>query len=50
MLRDNGITNFYWQYFQAEGIAEAELERDLMKTFASCLAGADCPTRPLRCS
>jgi pimeloyl-ACP methyl ester carboxylesterase len=28
-LRDSGITNFYWQYFQTPGIAEAEFERDV---------------------
>ena len=28
-LRDNGITNFYWQYFQKPGVAETELERDV---------------------
>jgi pimeloyl-ACP methyl ester carboxylesterase len=39
MLRESGITNFYWQYFQAEGIAEAELERDLLKTFRILLGG-----------
>lgn len=28
-LRKNGITNFYWQYFQAPGVAEREFERDV---------------------
>jgi pimeloyl-ACP methyl ester carboxylesterase len=28
-LRESGITNFYWQYFQAPGVAEAEFERDI---------------------
>lgn len=28
-LRDNGIENFYWQYFQTPGVAEAEFERDV---------------------
>jgi pimeloyl-ACP methyl ester carboxylesterase len=28
-LRSKGITNFYWQYFQTPGIAEAEFERDV---------------------
>ncbi len=28
-LRDNGISNFYWQYFQTPGVAEAEFERDV---------------------
>jgi pimeloyl-ACP methyl ester carboxylesterase len=28
-LRDGGVTNFYWQYFQTPGVAEAEFERDV---------------------
>lgn len=28
-LRKDGIDNFYWQYFQEPGIAEAEFERDI---------------------
>jgi pimeloyl-ACP methyl ester carboxylesterase len=28
-LRNQGIENFYWQYFQAPGVAEAEFERDV---------------------
>ena len=28
-LRKNGITNFYWQYFQTPGVAEREFERDV---------------------
>lgn len=31
-LREAGITNFYWQYFQDPGIAEAEFERDVAST------------------
>jgi pimeloyl-ACP methyl ester carboxylesterase len=31
-LRNNGITNFYWQYFQPPGVAEAEFERDIAHT------------------
>jgi pimeloyl-ACP methyl ester carboxylesterase len=31
-LRDSGVTNFYWQYFQAPGVAEAEFERDVALT------------------
>jgi len=31
-LRDNGIENFYWQYFQTPGVAEAEFERDVSFT------------------
>lgn len=36
-LRTNGITNFYWQYFQAPGVAEAEFERDVAKTIRMVL-------------
>src|SRR5262245_37636627 len=39
MLRDGGITNFYWQYFQTPGVAEAEFERDVALTMRSVLAG-----------
>ena len=28
-LRESGITNFYWQYFETPGVAEAEFERDV---------------------
>src|SRR6266404_289417 len=28
-LRESGIANFYWQYFQTPGVAEAEFERDV---------------------
>jgi pimeloyl-ACP methyl ester carboxylesterase len=28
-LRESGITNFYWQYFQPPGVAEQEFERDV---------------------
>ena len=31
-LREGGITNFYWQYFQTPGVAEAEFERDVALT------------------
>jgi pimeloyl-ACP methyl ester carboxylesterase len=36
-LRDNGITNFYWQYFQPAGVAEAELERDVALSIRTLL-------------
>jgi pimeloyl-ACP methyl ester carboxylesterase len=36
-LRENGITNFYWQYFQAPGVAEAEFERDVGLTMRTLL-------------
>ncbi|VIO74138.1 alpha/beta fold hydrolase [Bradyrhizobium ivorense] len=31
-LCEGGITNFYWQYFQPPGVAEAEFERDVIST------------------
>jgi pimeloyl-ACP methyl ester carboxylesterase len=36
-LRESGITNFYWQYFQAPGTAEAEFERDVGLTMRTLL-------------
>jgi pimeloyl-ACP methyl ester carboxylesterase len=36
-LRESGITNFYWQYFQTPGIAEAEFERDIGLTMRTLL-------------
>lgn len=36
-LRESGITNFYWQYFQAPGVAEAEFERDVGLTMRTLL-------------
>jgi len=39
LLRQGGITDFYWQYFQEPGVAEAELERDVLKTFRILLGG-----------
>ena len=36
-LRESGITNFYWQYFQAPGVAEAEFERDIDLTMRTLL-------------
>ncbi len=38
-LRNNGITNFYWQYFQPPGVAEAEFERDVAATMRIVLGG-----------
>jgi pimeloyl-ACP methyl ester carboxylesterase len=38
-LREAGVTNFYWQYFQTQGVAEAEFERDVGLTMRSVLAG-----------
>jgi pimeloyl-ACP methyl ester carboxylesterase len=42
-LRANGITNFYWQYFQPPGIAEAEFERDVAKTMRTLLVARGGP-------
>ena len=36
-LRESGITNFYWQYFQTPGVAEAEFERDMALTMRTLL-------------
>ena len=38
-LKNNGITNFYWQYFQTPGVAEAEFERDVAATMRIILGG-----------
>src|SRR3954471_4601839 len=39
LLRQGGISNFYWQYFQAPGIAEAEFEHDVARTMGIVLGG-----------
>ncbi|MBI5260235.1 MAG: alpha/beta hydrolase [Bradyrhizobium sp.] len=39
VLRQTGITNFYWQYFQEPGIAEAEFERDIARSMRVLLVG-----------
>ncbi|MBX9651223.1 MAG: alpha/beta hydrolase [Xanthobacteraceae bacterium] len=36
-LRAGGVSNFYWQYFQAPGVAEAEFERDVAATMRKIL-------------
>jgi pimeloyl-ACP methyl ester carboxylesterase len=36
-LREGGVTNFYWQYFQTPGVAEAEFERDIALTMRKLL-------------
>jgi len=47
-LRESGITNFYWQYFQTPGVAEAEFERDVNLTMRSLLGrGFSDPARSL---
>jgi pimeloyl-ACP methyl ester carboxylesterase len=37
LLREGGVTDFYWQYFQTPGIAEAEFERDIDLTMRTLL-------------
>jgi len=39
-LAKSGITNFYWQYFQTPGVAEAEFERDVDFTMRALSFGA----------
>jgi pimeloyl-ACP methyl ester carboxylesterase len=39
LLRQGGVTNFYWQYFQTPGVAEAEFERDIARTMRIVLGG-----------
>jgi pimeloyl-ACP methyl ester carboxylesterase len=36
-LREAGINNFYWQYFQPPGVAEREFERDVGLTMRTLL-------------
>jgi pimeloyl-ACP methyl ester carboxylesterase len=36
-LRESGIANFYWQYFQTPGVAEREFERDVELTMRTLL-------------
>jgi pimeloyl-ACP methyl ester carboxylesterase len=36
-LRESGITNFYWQYFQTPDVAEREFERDVALTMRRLL-------------
>jgi pimeloyl-ACP methyl ester carboxylesterase len=36
-LRAGGVNNFYWQYFQSPGVAEAEFERDVAATMRKIL-------------
>ena len=40
-LAKSGIANFYWQYFQTPGIAEAEFERDIEFTMRAVNFGVD---------
>lgn len=37
-LKMDGIENFYWQYFQTPGIAEAEFERDIDRSMRAMFA------------
>ena len=47
-LRKDGITNFYWQYFQEPGVAEAEFERDVETMMRAIFAsGFSSPARSL---
>lgn len=47
-LRKDGITNFYWQYFQEPGVAEAEFERDVDVTMRAIFSsGFSSPIRSL---
>lgn len=39
VLRESGITNFYWQYFQTPGVAESEFEADVARTMRTVLGG-----------
>src|SRR5438034_7076796 len=39
ILQKQGINNFYIQYFQKPGVAEAEFERDVEYTFRSAFGG-----------
>lgn len=50
LLRQGGVTNFYWQYFQAPGVAEAELERDVARTMRIVLGDGASPIPPPPCS
>jgi pimeloyl-ACP methyl ester carboxylesterase len=38
-LRKQGISNFYWHYFQDPGVAEREFERDIERTFREIMFG-----------
>ncbi|MBI3700444.1 MAG: alpha/beta hydrolase [Afipia sp.] len=40
-LTKSGITNFYWQYFQPPGVAEAEFERDIDYTMRATSFGVN---------
>ena len=49
-LRESGITNFYWQYFQPPGVAEAEFERDVALTMRTVLAARVLRSGRVACS
>src|SRR5690606_30302021 len=40
-LAKSGVTNFYWQYFQKPGLAEAEFERDVDFTMRAISFGVE---------
>ncbi|HEY5809837.1 MAG TPA: alpha/beta hydrolase [Povalibacter sp.] len=39
LLRQAGLQNYYWCYFQTPGVAEAEFERDVSTTLSKLLYG-----------
>ena len=39
LLRQAGLDNFYWIYFQTPGVAEGEFERDVSQTMRKLLCG-----------
>ncbi len=39
MLRQQGVTTFYWQYFQTPGVVEAEMARDWSHTLRAIYYG-----------
>jgi pimeloyl-ACP methyl ester carboxylesterase len=49
-LRDAGLGNFYWIYFQKPGVAEAEFERDPAVTLRKLLYGVSGDVPIDRCS
>ncbi len=40
-LKSAGVTNYYWQYFQTPGVAEAELEKNVDLSMRAILYGRD---------
>lgn len=50
LLRQGGITNFYWQYFQTLASPRPNSSATWPAPCASCSAAVDLPIRPRRCS